>query len=159
VITGRETRTEQSNGRQRQGTGRQPIEDHGEATADAGRLDSIAGGVLGEPQHFRAVREQRAVTIGGIQGRTRLELGQVGHELGRGLSLRAGEHADTCEEIVIGKAGRESEHVRIHDSLCITVIFSFARGSRRLPEARGRPSSAREAAVMRERSRREPARS
>ena len=79
------------------------------------------------------------MTLGGIQGRTRLELGQVGHELGRGLSLPAGEHADTREKIVIGKAGRESEHVRIHDSVYHGDFFVHARaleGFRRLAAAR-----------------------
>jgi hypothetical protein len=52
--------------------------------------------------------------LGGVERRSRIERGQVGHELSGRLPLLHGERTDTREEVVIREAGRESEHVRVH---------------------------------------------
>jgi hypothetical protein len=52
--------------------------------------------------------------VGGEEGGSSVELRQVRDEFDCGLALRAGEHADAREEIVIGEARGESEDVRVH---------------------------------------------
>ena len=77
-------------------------------------MDAIAGGVFGEPKHLCAVSEEGPLAQGGVEGGPRVERGQVGHELDRCLSFSSGQRSDAGEEILIRKARRESEHVRIH---------------------------------------------
>src|SRR5258707_5549855 len=71
----------------------------------ASGLDTVAGGVLGEPEHLRAVGEERTVAFGGVEGGSGVEHGQVGDELDRGLPFVAREHTDAHEEIVIRETG------------------------------------------------------
>jgi len=94
--------------------GGKQVENHRKVPAGSSRLDAIAGGVLGEPKHVRAVGEERTVAFGGVEGGSGVERGQVGHELGRRLPFLGREHNDAREEIVIGEARGESEDVRVH---------------------------------------------
>src|SRR6266851_2512435 len=87
---------------------------HGKTPTGSSRLDTVAGGVLGETEHLRAVIEERTVASGGVERRSVVERGQVGHELGRCPPLLARERTDTREEILIRQARGENEHVRVH---------------------------------------------
>jgi hypothetical protein len=83
-------------------------------SAGSSRLDTVAGGVLGEPKHLRAVSEERTVAFGGKDGGSGVEDSQVGHQLDRCIPFLAGEHTDAREEIPIRQARGESEDVRVH---------------------------------------------
>jgi hypothetical protein len=108
VILRREVRTQYPDGGEGHRPGGEGLEDDGKISAGSRRLNTIAGGVLGEPKHLRAVGEERPVALGGEEGGSSVELSQVGDELDRCLALIAGEHADAREEIVIGEAGGET---------------------------------------------------
>jgi hypothetical protein len=69
-------------------------------------LYPVAGGVLGELKHLRAVGEERTVALGREEGGSSVELSQVGDEFDRCVALFTGEHTDAREEIVIGEARR-----------------------------------------------------
>jgi hypothetical protein len=127
VVLGREMRTQDADGGEGHRPGGESLEDDRKVPAGACRLDAIAGRVLGEPKHLRAVGEERAVAFGSEERGSSVELSQVGDELDRCLALIAGEDADAGEEIVIGEAGGESEDVRVHVRIGITVFFGPRR--------------------------------
>jgi hypothetical protein len=142
VVLWREVPPQQSDGGQRHRARDEVVEDHGKTSAGSSRLDPVAGGVLGEEEHLRAVAEERPVALASVERGPCLERGQMGDELDRSLSLLAGEHADAGEEILIRKSGRDSEHVRIH-ALCLSRPISRPRGGSGLaPERRFTVSSA-----------------
>ena len=109
-----EVRTQHADGGEGQRAGGEGLEDDGKVPAGSSRLDTVAGGVLGEPKHLRAVSEERTVASGGEEGGSGIERGQVSHELDRCLPLLAGKHADAREEILIRQTRGESEDVRVH---------------------------------------------
>lgn len=66
------------------------VEDDGETPTGPRRADPVAGGVLGEFEGLSAVSEECAVAMGGVEGSSRVELRQVGHELDARFSLFPG---------------------------------------------------------------------
>jgi len=54
------------------------------------------------------------MAAGGVEGGSRVELRQVGHDLDGCFSLLAGQGRESIEEVCIRETGRESEQVRIH---------------------------------------------
>ncbi len=109
-----EVRTQDPDGGEGYRAGDEGLEDDGKVSAGSGRLDTVAGGVLGEPEHLRAVSEERTVALGGEEGGSGVEHGQMRDELDRCLALVAGEHTDAREEILIRETRRESENVHTH---------------------------------------------
>lgn len=75
VTSRREVGRQQANGRQRQLTAGEPIEDDGEALCRTRRLDAPVGRVLGQVQHLRAVRKQRRAPFAEVEP-SRIELRQ-----------------------------------------------------------------------------------
>jgi hypothetical protein len=128
VILGREVRTQDADGGEGHRPGGEGLEDDGKVSAGPSRLDAIASGALGEPKHLRAISEERTVALGGEEGGASVELSQVGDELDRCLALFGREHPNAREEIVIREAGGESEDVRVHVRIGITVFFGPQRG-------------------------------
>ena len=122
VVLRCEVRTQHPDGGEGHRARGEGLEDDGKVSAGASRLDTVAGGVLGEPEHLRAVSEERTVAFGGEEGGSGVEHSQMRHELDRCLALLAGEHADAREEIVIRETGGESEDVRVHVRMCSTPI-------------------------------------
>jgi len=113
VVLRREGRAQHPNRRQRQLAGREEIEDHRKPPARACRRDPIARRVLGEAQDLRAIGEERAATLGGIQRGPHVERGKVCDELGGCLTLPACEHCDASEQLLIAKVRCHCEQVRI----------------------------------------------
>jgi hypothetical protein len=128
VVLRCEVRTQDPDRGEGHRAGGKQVEDHRKVSASPSRLDTVAGGVFGEPKHFRAVGEERPVALGGEEGGSSIELSEVGYELDRCLALVAGEHTDAREEIVIREAGGESEDVRVHVPIGITVFFGPRSG-------------------------------
>jgi len=114
VVLRRQVRTQHPDGREGHRAGGQQVEDHRKVSAGSSRLDTVAGGVLGEPKHLRAVGEERTVALSGVEGGSGVERGQVGHELDGCVPLVAGEDTDAREKILIRQARGESEDVRVH---------------------------------------------
>ena len=54
------------------------------------------------------------MALGGEEGGSGVEHGQMRDELDRCLALVAGEHTDAREEILIRETRRESENVHTH---------------------------------------------
>jgi hypothetical protein len=52
--------------------------------------------------------------MGGVEGGSRVELCEVGHELDGRFSLFAGQYRDAGEEILIRETRRESEEGGVH---------------------------------------------
>ena len=65
---------------------------------------------------------------GRVDGRSRLERGEMGHELDRCFALLAREGEKASEEFVIRETRRESEDVRVH---AVYVSRSFLEAPRR----------------------------
>jgi hypothetical protein len=82
VVLRREVRCQQADGGQAQGAGSQQIEDQREAPAGPSGVDTVAGGILGEPKGLGAIAEERAVALSGVEHLASVERGQVGHQLG-----------------------------------------------------------------------------
>jgi hypothetical protein len=121
--------------------GREHVEDHRESLAGPGGRDAIRGGIFGEPKSLGAIRVERAVALCGVNGGTRIERGQVGHELGEGCSLLLGKRAQAREEVMIGKGGGSGKGVRIQ-VLCVSRPFSRSRWApQRAQEQRSRVES------------------
>jgi hypothetical protein len=113
------------------------VEDHREAPTGAGGRSARTRGILGESKGLGAVGEERPVALGRVDGRTRVQDGQMGDELGRRLALPGRQRVDADEEIAIREGGRGSEGVDLHASSCITGFFALPAGHK---EARGGPS-------------------
>ena len=119
------------------------VEDHGKTSAGSSRFDPVTGGVFGEPEHLRAVSEERSAAFGSVEGGSRLERGQVGDEVDRRLPLLTREHPDAREEILIRQARRESKDVRIHASCLSRPISRLGEGPDGNQERRVEAGSAR----------------
>jgi len=98
------------------------VDDHGEPAAGVSGLDTVAGGILGEPKRAGAIPEEGSVALGEIEVRPQLERGQVSDELGRGLALRAGQGRDASEEVPIRQGDCSVKDVVSHAS-CVTRSF------------------------------------
>src|SRR5687768_14262496 len=120
-------REKYSNGSERHRAGAQQAEDRRKASAGSSRMDAVTCRVLREPQHLRAVAEERAASFGGVEGRAGVKHGQMRHELDRRRPFLDGQYSDALEKVVIGEAGRESEDVRVH----APVYHGEFRGSER----------------------------
>src|SRR5258708_21738151 len=120
MVLGSEVRTEHPDRREGQSARGERVQDDGKTPTRSRRVDPIAGGVLREPEDLRAVREEGTVALGGIEGRSRVQLGQVGHELDGCFSLSAGQGREASEEIWIGETRRESEEVRIRHGVYVS---------------------------------------
>jgi hypothetical protein len=59
------------------------------------------------------------MAVSSVEGGSRVELREVGHELDGGFSLLAGQGREASEEIWIRETGRESEQVRIHHGVYV----------------------------------------
>ena len=116
MVLRREVRCQQADGGQAQGARSQQIEDQWEAPAGPSGLDAVAGGILGEPKGLGAITEERAVALSGVEHRATIERGQMGHQLGRGLALLAGEPFQAGEEVLIRQGGGGDEDVGVHAS-------------------------------------------
>jgi hypothetical protein len=116
VVLRREVRSQQTNGAQAQRAGCQEIEDEREAPAGPSGLDAVAGGILGEPKGLRAIAEERTIALSGVEHRAAIERGQMGDQLGRGLTLLASEHLQAGEEVLIRQGGGSGEDVGVHSS-------------------------------------------
>ena len=110
MVLRREVASQQADGGQGQGARSQELEDQGEAAAGSRGLYATASGIFGEPKGLGAVAEQRAVALSGVECRAAIELGQMGHQLGRGLALLAGEHFQAGEEVLIRQGGGGEVH-------------------------------------------------
>src|SRR5262245_61617385 len=112
MVLGREMPGQESYRCEGRLTGGEQIERDGELAARACDLDAGAGRVLGETQRLLTVREERTVSLRGVDVRPRIESGQVGDEIDRRITLSLCEGVETGEEVLIGESGRESEGVR-----------------------------------------------
>ena len=92
---------------------REQVEDHRKASSGAGHLDPVVGLPFREPQGVPAVDEERAVALA-QEHVARVELGEVGHDLGRQVMVAGDEALQPRNEIVIGKAGQGSEDIVLH---------------------------------------------
>ena len=95
---------------------REQVEDHRKASGGAGDLDAIVGFPLREPEGVPAVDEERAVALA-QEHVARVELGEVGHDLGRQVMVAGDEALQPRNEIVIGKPGQRSEDIVLHARL------------------------------------------
>jgi hypothetical protein len=95
---------------------REHVEDHRKASGGAGDLDAVVGLPLREPEGVPAVDEERAVTLA-QEHVARVELGDVGHDLGRQVMVAGDKALQPRNEIVIGKAGQGSEDIVLHARL------------------------------------------
>src|SRR6266446_2134462 len=59
----------------------QGLQDEGEAPAGPSGLDSVTGGILGEPQGLGAIAEERTEALSSEERLAAIERGQVGHQL------------------------------------------------------------------------------
>ena len=87
-VVGTEMRGEQPHRAEVQGPIGQQVEDGGNPTTRAGGFDAIVGSVLGEPERSRAVAEERAEALAGVEP-SGVELGQVSDELDGGRPVPA----------------------------------------------------------------------
>jgi hypothetical protein len=129
VVLRREVPCQQADGGQGEGARSQELEDQGEAPAGSSGRDAIARGILGEPKGLGAIGKERAVALGGIEGRAAIERGQMGHQLDRGLALPRGEHFQSGEEILIRQGGSGDENVVLHAPGVSRRISRSVRGS------------------------------
>ena len=64
----------------------QQVEDYRAAPAGAGGLDTVARRVFRQMENLGAIAEERAVALGGVEGRSAVERGPMGHELDQGIA-------------------------------------------------------------------------
>jgi hypothetical protein len=115
VVVRRQMRREQADRGQGEVASGQQVQDPGKPPRRPRRLDTAVGGVLGEVQHLRAVREERRAAFAEVQA-PRVDLRQRRDELHRRLPLAAGESFDLREQFLIRQL-RERAHDRRHRSL------------------------------------------
>ena len=115
MIGRRQQRPQQRERRQRDCTLSQQIEYDRELARDACRFNPAISGVLRQPQHLRAVREERRTPFAKIQA-ARIELGQERHESRGCPALARGRIFDLFDERQIGKVVRDVRWVS-HSSL------------------------------------------
>jgi hypothetical protein len=116
VILRREVRPQQADGGQAQGARSQEIEDQREAPTGPRGIDAVASGIFGKPKSLGAITEERAVALSGEERRAAIERGEMGHELGRGFALVAGEPFQAREELLIRQCGSGEQDVGVHAS-------------------------------------------
>jgi hypothetical protein len=143
MVCRREVSSQPAHGGQAHLPGSDQLHDGRESTTHASGLDAIAGGVLGEPKGLGAIRIERPVATGLIDGWPLIEGRQVGQELGERVALAAGERAQADEEVVIGEGGGGGEDVRVHAP---GVSRPFSESGWASRTARERRSSARSTA-------------
>ena len=120
----------------------QPVEDHREAAAGPGGLDPVASRVLRQPKGLGAITEKGPVALSGVDGRARIEHGQMSHELDRCLALPARERVEAREEIPIRQSGCGGEDVRVHGPHVSRRISGSGQGPGRAQERRSAVRSA-----------------
>ena len=128
VVLRREVPSQQADGGQAQGARGQELEDQREAPAGPSGLDAVAGGVFRETKGLGAVGEEGSVALSGVERRTDIKRGQMGHQLGRRLTLLAGESFQASEEVLIRQGGRGDEGVGVHASCVSRRISRTGRG-------------------------------
>jgi len=101
MVLGCQVPAQQPHGGQRQLSRGEPVEDDREAAAGPGRLDPAARCVFGEPKGLGAITKERAVALGGVEGGSAVESGQMGHELGGGRALPTGQRGEVHEEVAV----------------------------------------------------------
>ena len=134
MILRREVPPQQAHGGEGHLSRGEQIQDHREAPAGPGGLDAIARGVFREPKGLGAIAEEGPIGLGGVDGGTGIERGQVGHQLDRRFALRTREHVEAREEILIRQSGRDGEDVCLHASLVSPRISRAGQGPGRLQE-------------------------
>ena len=143
MVVRREEPTHQTDGGEGHLARGEKVEDHRKAPTGAGRVDPIARSIFGQPKNLGAISEERPVAVGSVNGRSRVEHSEVGHELDRGLTLPAGKRSDPRQEVLIREVRRESETVHTHIT-CVSRRFSRSgEGSLARQERRVEACSAR----------------
>ena len=110
-----QVRLQHPDGRKRHQSVGQEIEDQREAAAEPGRVDAVAGGVLGQVERPPAIREERAVALGTMRIGAQLEHREMRHQLGRRLALRAREGVDASKKVAVRQRRGGSENVLLHE--------------------------------------------
>ena len=102
MIGRRQQRPQQRERRQRDSALSQEIQHDRERVRDACRFNPAIRGVLREPQHLRAVREERRTPFAKIQT-ARIELGQERDESRGCPALARGRTFDSVDERLVGR--------------------------------------------------------
>ena len=89
------------------------LEDERKAEGHAGRLHTVVGRVIGKEQDVPAVLVERSITLGQVAA-ARVELREMGDEVGGSLALAGGEELQPFEEVLIRQKGRGAQHVFVH---------------------------------------------
>ena len=100
VIVWREMRRQQSDGRQREGTVADVLQDDRKPSRGPGGLDAVVRRVLRQVQRLRAVGKQRREPLGQIEP-ARIELDQEREKACGRASLSRGCTCDRCEQFTI----------------------------------------------------------
>ena len=108
MVLGREVRSEQPHGREIDATGLQQREDDREATYGPRDLDAVVGLVLGESEDLPALGEEGGVALAQVDV-TSVQLGQVRHQQGRGLSFSGSQSLQLRDEITVAEATERRE--------------------------------------------------
>ena len=89
---------------------------------------TVARRVFRQMESLAAIAEERAVALGGVEGRSAVERGQMGHELDQGIALPSGEHFEAREKIPVREPGGGGEDVGLHARGVSGVILRSGRG-------------------------------
>jgi len=113
MVFRREVRRQEPDDREVDRSAGEEFERDREPEGGPGRCDAVIGLLLGEPERFPAVLEERLVACACVQV-AGFDLAQVGDDLGHCPALASGEVLDACDEIRIGESCERGE-VGVHD--------------------------------------------
>ncbi len=124
MVLGREVRREQPHRREGHRALSEPLQDDREPPGGPGGLDAPVGGVLGEVEDLRTVREQRRAAFGQVCP-PHVQFREVRNQGRRRLPLALSEPLHPREQFGVGELSHRGEQVRIHGS-CIPWLFRTA---------------------------------
>ena len=129
MIFRRQVRRQKPDGREVDRSVGEKLERDREPAGRPGSRNAVIGLLLGEPERFPAVLEERLVTFACVQV-AGFDLAHVGDDLGHRLALASGEVLDAGDEIGVGESCDTRKGFGLH-SVVIPRRFSGLRNGRR----------------------------